>query len=45
MERILISLPSSLVRILEEEASRRGLSRTAFIRLVLIEAMDSENDW
>lgn len=44
MVRILISLPSSLVRILEEEAARRGLSRTAFIRLVLIEAMDAKED-
>lgn len=44
MERILISLPSSLVRVIEEEAARRGLSRTAFIRLILIQAMDTEDD-
>lgn len=44
MVRILISLPSSLVRVIEEEAAKRGLSRTAFIRLVLIEAMDAKED-
>ena len=45
MERILISLPSSLVRVIEEAAARRGLSRTAFIRLILIQAIDTEDDF
>lgn len=44
MERILVSLPSDLIKLIEEEAAKRGLSRTAFIRLVLIEAMDTEED-
>ena len=36
MERILISLPSDLLKSIEEEAVERGLSRTAFIRMVLL---------
>ena len=44
MERILVYLPSSLLRVVEDEAKKRGLSRTAFIRLILIQAMDTKDD-